>query len=93
MSKNYEKLEKEKRLITLPVPLGTTVYRVVPRCNETITYCPFSGGYGTSRCKGNEHCKAYIEEEPYSVYMYGDKSVYIKKESAEKAVERLNKRR
>ena len=91
--RNYEKLEKENRLIVLPVPVGTIVYEVIPPCEETSTYCPYCGGYGTARCDGEKHCKAYIEEVNYEVCMYGNKSIYIHKDRAEKAVERLNGRR
>ena len=91
--RNYEKLEKENRLIVLPVPVGTIVYEVVPPCEERMEYCPYCGGYGTARCDGEKHCKAYIEEVKYKVSMYGDKSIYIHKDRAEKAVERLNGRR
>lgn len=91
--RNYEKLEKDKRLIVLPVPVGTIVYEVIPPCEETSMYCPYCGGYGTRRCDGEKHCKAYIEEVKYEVWMYGNKSIYIHKDRAEKAVERLNRRR
>lgn len=50
--RNYEKLEKENRLIVLPVPLGTVVYEVVPPCKEQSWNCPYNGGYGTARCYG-----------------------------------------
>ena len=91
--RNYEKLEKENRLIVLPVPVGTTVYEVIPPCKVPSSICPFNGGYGSKRCKGYSHCKAYIEEVKYEVWMYGNKSIYIHKDRAEKAVERLNGRR
>lgn len=91
--RNYEKLENENRLIVLPVPVGTTVYEVIPPCIMTSIMCPYNGGYGSERCKGTSHCKAYIEEVKYEVSMYGNKSIYIHKDRAEKAVERLNGRR
>lgn len=91
--RDYEKLEKEKRLIVLPVPLGTVVYEVVPPCKEPSRNCPYCGGYGTARCNGEKYCKAYIEEVMYELWMYGDKSIYIHKDRAEKAVKRLNGRR
>lgn len=91
--RNYEKLEKEKRIIVLPVPVGTTVYEVIPPCKVSSMNCPFNGGYGAERCKGYSHCKAYIEAVKYEVSMYGNKSIYIHKDMAEKAVKRLNERR
>lgn len=91
--RNYEKLEREKRLIVLPVPVGTIVYKVIPPCSVSSSYCPYCGGYGSSRCDGEKHCKAYIEEVKYDVSMYRDKSIYIHKYTAELAVERLNKKR
>ena len=91
--RNYEKLEKDKRLIVLPVPLGTVVYEVVPPCKEPSMTCPYNGGYGTARCNGYKYCKAYIVEVMYELWMYGNKSIYIHKDRAEKAVERLNGRR
>lgn len=83
----------EGMIIILPVPVGTTVYKVIPPCREGMTYCPYSGGYGTRRCDGEKHCGAYIEEVSYSVNMYRDKSIYIDREKAEKRCEKLNKRR
>ena len=91
--RNYEKLERENRLIVLPVPIGTTVYEVIPPCRETMTYCPYNGGYGTSRCDGEKHCKAYIEEVPFDVGMYKNRFIHTTRESAEKMVRRLNERR
>ena len=81
----------EGRIIILPVPVGTTVYKVIPPCSGNS--CPYSGGYGTDRCDGYKHCDAYIKEVSYSVSMYGNKSIYIDREKAEKRCEKLNKRR
>lgn len=91
MAKNLDKLAEQGRIVVLPVPLGTTVYRVIPRCNAGITYCPFAGGYGTRRCgKGEERCGAYVEAVPYSIEMYKDKSVYVKRINAERKAAELN---
>ena len=92
--RNYEKLERENRLIVLPVPVGTIVYKVIPPCTAPSSYCPYGGGYGSPRCcAGDKYCKSYIEEVKYEVPMYGDKSIYIRKDMAEKAVNRLNEKR
>lgn len=87
----------EGRVLILPVKPGTTVYRVVDKCRPPFGVCPFEGGYGTSRCENGkdrgEHCRAYIEEEKYTVCLQNiGETVYITKEEAEKRRDKLNEK-
>ena len=83
-------------VIILPCNVGDTVYKIIPKCSPGFGMCPYSGGYGSSRCKESPRtCKAYIEEVEFnmSLYDYMDESVFLTKETAEKALERKNNKK
>lgn len=84
------KAYKEDRLVILPVPLGSTVYRVVPKCRPSINECPFDGGQGMPRCNNGE-CEPYIQELRLSMPMIGMLGVYVftTKEEAEAAMKSM----
>ena len=77
----------EHGVIVPPCKVGETVYEIIPKCNATREYCPYSGGYGTARCD-KEPCKAYIKEKTFLIddFDYIGKTVFLTKEEAEKAL-------
>ena len=91
------KAKGEGRVLILPVKPGTTVYRVVDKCRPRFQDCPYSGGYGGSRCpkagESDERCCAYIEETKFTVcVMKIGESVFVTKEEAEKRRDKLNEK-
>lgn len=72
-------------IIEIPVELGTTVYKVIPKCDPPPFLCPYSGGRGAPRCSTGL-CGAYIKETTFSLDMYYEwnKTVFSTKEKAQK---------
>ena len=91
------KAKAEGRVLILPCKPGDTVYRVVDKCRPRFQDCPYSGGYGWSRCpkagESDERCHAYIEETKFTAcVMKIGETVYITKEEAEKRRDKLNEK-
>ena len=69
---------EEERIILLPVPIGTKVWRVhcsyVPKSDNKSIYCGWE--------------KTYVyDEEKYELSMYNAIDIYFSEESARRAVE------
>lgn len=89
----YEDEEEDGRLVHLPVPLGAPVYYVHDRCNVGYQYCPFAGGYGTDRCRGDSaFCKAFYETVHFSLCHLSEwgKNVFRTDYEAREEVDRRN---
>ena len=74
-------------VIVPPCKVGDVVYEIIPKCSAPWNYCPYNGGYGTSRCDKNP-CKAYIKESKFALSDLENvsKTVFLSREEAEKAL-------
>ena len=76
-------------VIVPPCKVGDKVHKIIPKCTAPSSLCPYSGGYGTSRCgKGDENCNAYIEVIPFTLSLLDrmNVDVFLTKEEAEQAL-------
>lgn len=79
LAKELIRAWEEERIILLPVPLGTKIWRVhcsyVPKTDNKSIYCGWE--------------KTYIyDEEKYDLSMYNAADIYFSEESARLAVEK-----
>lgn len=79
LAKELVRAWEEERVILLPVPIGTNVWRVhsayVPKSENKSIYCGWE--------------KTYVyDEEKYDLSMYNAVDIYFSEESARLAVER-----
>lgn len=94
--KDCPDFEDKNLFLSLPCPIGAVVYTVYEECDPEFGVCPFDGGYGTWRCsKGNEKCGPYIQEVTFHAGLVDSvgKTLFVKKEDAEKKVENLKRRK
>lgn len=82
----------ENGVILPPCKVGDTVYSIIAECNAPYNYCPYNGGYGTTRCD-KEPCKAYVKESKFDVSDLENigKTVFLTREEAEKKLEEMSK--
>lgn len=93
----YEDLEEQGLLLKLPCPLGTEVYKV-----REVYYCDFNYDdevctrYCKYKCEEGLYCehqiiKYGISKVLFTINMYNEfnKTIFLTKEEAEKALERL----
>lgn len=77
----------ENGVVVLPCKIGTTVYKVVPKCNGN--RCPFNGYPEMyERCRKNL-CGAHIEEVPFELGLLESVNVtiFVNKSEADVALE------
>ena len=78
LAKELIRAWEEERIILLPVPIGTKVWRVhsayIPKTDNKSIYCGWD--------------KAIVyDEEKYALSMYNKADIYFSEESARRAVE------
>ena len=82
---DYEDLEEQGLLLKLPCKLGTTVYSIEDECEGDTISCM------ACECDDCDCLYRFIEEIAFDTYMMDSlgKTVFLTKEAAEKALERL----
>lgn len=95
-----EFFKNKSRFIELPCKVGDTVFELIQKCDPPFGTCPFSGGYGISRCGFGDdnrykNCGAYIKEIPFSLCSFYNigKTIFLTKEEAEKALRKEQKKK
>jgi hypothetical protein len=82
LAKELIRAWKEERIILLPVPIGTKVWRVhkayIPKSENKSIYCGWE--------------KTYVyDEEKYDLSMYNMVDIYFSEEAARLAIDKMTK--